>query len=118
MKLDNILRENNMLTYGELNSMQIRVLVGLATGKLSDETASEREQVVLDQLRDFGLVDNFGELTPTGLKAAELGKKYGSLDRKRAAVRDAALNRTGRPSIDTGEEDALGYEDEDVVPGL
>lgn len=115
MKLNNILKENtgSGLTFRDLTSMHISVLVRLAKGQLSPETATPREQVTLDELANYNLVDDFGELTPTGEKAAELGAKHGSYERGEASLRTKALNRQGGNSTEIPTDDDYVDDDDD-----
>lgn len=122
MKLNNILKENlgkDRLRFNDLTSMQVSVLVRLAKGQLSAETASPREQVTMDELTDYDLLDTFGELTPTGEKAAELGATRGSTERGEAAVKVAAMNRTNKPDdVDALDNEYSGDDMEDVDSGV
>lgn len=119
MRLKNILNENygqtpNMLTFRDLASNQVAVLIKLSKGGLSSETASPRELAVLDSLRDLNLVTDYDELTDSGQKAAELGMKYGSFERRNAAKRDSELNRNGGSSEVDLDFDDSGAEEIDL----
>lgn len=117
MDINNLLKEYNetspVLTYRDLNSMQVSCLVRIMDETLSYETASPREMATIDSLIDLGLVDDAYQLTSAGLRAAQLGKKYGSKDRRRASVTDTKLNRTGGQATRyTDVDDNAGYESE------
>lgn len=109
MRLKNIVNEDYntgvALTYRDLNSMQVAVLIKLAKGTLSEETASPRELAVLDSLINLNLVDDFYNLTKSGERAAQLGIKYGSFDRRRAAKQVASTPTS------TDVEDNIDFDD-------
>jgi hypothetical protein len=114
MKLRSVLRESAVLTFRDLNSMQVGVLKKIAkSGDDFLDMATPNEMATLDSLKDLNLVDDSYELTPTGQRAAELGTKYGSSDRRQAGKQDSMLGREGGQAqryTDQGEtgEDAAG----------
>jgi hypothetical protein len=121
MKLVTLLNENAMLAYRDLDDIQLTVLRRLATGKVDAETASPREQAIMDQLADLGLVDSMSyEPNESGLKVADLVQRYGSRDARQVHNKMQKLGATdfGAPRKftdvgDTGED--IGNDDE-VAP--
>ena len=60
------------MSVSDLNSLQIRTLKRLSTGAVDIETASNKEVDLIMELIELGLVDNDGELTPSGQEAIEV----------------------------------------------
>lgn len=97
MQIRNLINEsdsNLMLRFRDLNSLQVAVLKRILNGRLALDTATPREQQVVDELEALGLVDSMSfELTQDGERMAQLGSKYGSFQTKEAGRRDDALGR-------------------------
>lgn len=96
MKILNILlAESAMLAFRDLTDLQTTVLRRVVLGKSTYQTASPREQAVMDELVDFGLLSDLSfEATPRGVKVAELAAKHGSTEGKEIQRRSAALGAT------------------------
>lgn len=77
MKIQEILNENAVLAFRDLDPMQTAVLNKIGANRA---LVSQREQDIMDNLVDLGLVDLGGELTDQGAKALELVKRYGTRD--------------------------------------
>lgn len=92
MKILNVLiNESAALAYRDISDLQTTVLVRIAQGKTSPETASPREQAIMDELVDLGLLVNLSyELTQQGAAVANMGAKYGPRDARQMAQRKAA----------------------------
>lgn len=120
MKITELLTENAMLAFRDLTSLQVAILKRLVDGRLSADTASPREMQALEDLATLGLVDDLTfSLTQQGERVAELGRKYGSFERKTAAHRDAALGRkpfgARRGYTDNGDLDDVEIDDVDSL---
>lgn len=92
MKILNVLiNESVAALYRDLTDMQSIVLMRIADGKTSYDTASEREQGIMDELADLGLVDFPAyELNMKGQMVASMAQKYGPRDARMMAKRKAA----------------------------
>jgi hypothetical protein len=110
MKLKTVLKEHAMLTYRDLESLQKYMLVRLDSGNLDYDNISAKDWATINGLQDLSLVDDSLELTPIGKRAAELGKKYGTFDTKRAGERDRKLGRTGGPATRYTDDENAGDE--------
>ena len=93
MKIQDILlSESSMQAYRDLSHIQTSVLQRLVAGATTYETASPREQAVIDELVDFGLVSDLSfEPTQRGAVVANLATKHGSRDGREVQRRSAAL---------------------------
>lgn len=96
MKIQDLLCENAVLAYRDLDATQSAVLTRIANlvskGEYDPDTASPREIAIMDQLVDFGLLDSMSmEPTEAGLRVANLSKKYGSHDARDMSRRQQAL---------------------------
>lgn len=60
-----------VMSVSDLNSLQIRTLKRLSSRAVDIETASDKEVDLIMELIELGLVDNDGELTPSGQEAIE-----------------------------------------------
>lgn len=86
-----LVTENAALAYRDLSNAQTIVLMRVAAGKTSYDTASEREQAVMDELVNFGLLSDLSyEPTPTGMRVADMGRKHGPNDARILQKRNAA----------------------------
>lgn len=111
MKIQEILNENAVLAFRDLDPMQTAVLNKIGTGRA---LVSQREQDIMDNLVDLGLVDLGGDLTDQGTKALELVKRYGTRDARaiqRRSLKPSQLGPRGSYTDkgDVGED--LGSED-------
>lgn len=96
MKLKAILKEDGaVLTFRDLNSMQIALIKKLAKGEIDYENLSPNAWAVINSLQDLDLVDQQLNLTQKGVRASEIASKVGGTDLRRAGVRDRMLGRTG-----------------------
>lgn len=95
MKILNVLiNENAGLAYRDISDIQTTVLMRVASGKSSYETASPREQGVMDELVDLGLLTNLAyEVTDKGSLVAGMANKHGPRDARLMAQRRAAAGR-------------------------
>lgn len=98
MQLKTVLKENAMLTFRDLSSFQIAMVKKIADGNFDLDNLMPKDWAIMDQLQDLGLIDAQYNLTPVGSRAAELGKKFGSTDLRRARETDKMLGRTGSPA--------------------
>jgi hypothetical protein len=112
MQIKQLLNENAVLTFRDLNSRQVSVLKRIANGSLDPELANEKELEVLDSLVDMGLLTDLAyELTPQGQRVVQIARKYGSsLETRDAGLRDEKLNRLpfekgNRRYVDLGDND-------------
>lgn len=72
-----ILSENAVLTFRDLNSLQSTTLIRVARGKVDYETASPREQAIMDELASLGLLDDLSyEPTEDGMRVAQIASRY------------------------------------------
>lgn len=93
-----LLTESAIAAYRELDDTQSIVLMRLASGKTTGDTASPREKAVMDQLADFGLVNDLSyELTQQGAAVANLAQKYGPRDARMVQARVAKVGQTPAP---------------------
>jgi hypothetical protein len=92
MKILNVLiNESAALAYRDISDMQTTVLMRVASGKSSYETASPREQGIMDELVDLGLLQNLSyEPTQKGSMVAGMATKHGPRDARIMAQRKAA----------------------------
>ncbi len=92
MKILNVLiNESAALAYRDISDMQTTVLMRVASGKSSYETASPREQGIMDELVDLGLLQNLSyEPTQKGSMVAGMAMKHGPRDARLMAQRKTA----------------------------
>lgn len=84
-----LITESAAQAYRDLTSVQTTVLLRAANGQTSYDTASPREQAILDQLVDFGLLNDLSyEPTQKGSIVANMARKYGSRDARVMARRN------------------------------
>lgn len=119
MQIKELLNENAVLTFRDLNSRQVSVLKRIANGSLDPDLAGENELPVLDTLADMGLLTTLGyELTPQGERVVQIARKYGSsLETRDAAMRDRKLGRDSferRRYSDVGDGDDFADVDADT----
>lgn len=89
-----LLNENAMDLYRDLTANQNTVLNRVVGGKVTFDTASPREQAVMDELVDLGLLDMAYEPTKLGRGVSHIaGNKHGSYDGREIQRRMAALGR-------------------------
>lgn len=81
------------LSFNDLNSLHIAVLKKIANGDLSQETARPREIEVMDELSNFGLLDDTGQLTNQGQRMAKRSSMGNSAELRQVAQRDGKLGR-------------------------
>ena len=94
MKIINLIQEQqdhtpskNRLNFNDLTAIEVAAIRGVADGRVDFENASDRMLDVLEQLKDYGILDQSYELTQSGLKANELAKKHGSYEKRQAQQR-------------------------------
>lgn len=92
MKILNVLiNESAALAYRDISDIQATVLMRIASGKSSFETASPREQGIMDELADLGLLQHLSyEPTQQGSMVANMATKHGPRDARILAQRRAA----------------------------
>jgi hypothetical protein len=117
MKILNIiLNESAVAMYRDLTDTQSIVLIRAASGKTTYETASEREQGVMDELAELGLLNDLSyEPTQKGQAVAELAHKYGPRDSRIMAKRNAAAGRA--PVKGDGRYSDVGDHGDSIEPG-
>lgn len=105
MKIKNLLEDHDRgrparrLNFNDLSAIEVAAIRGIADGRVDFENASDRMLDVLEQLKDYGLLDQNYELTQSGLKANELAIKHGSYEKRQAQQRQAQQRQT-KPSPD------------------
>lgn len=93
MKILNVLlSESAAEAYHNLSHIQTTVLMHAVSGKVSYDTARPETQEIMDQLVDFGLLDQTSfEATPDGMRVAGFASKLGSRDARTMQQRNAKL---------------------------
>lgn len=91
MKIQDILNENAVLAFRDLEPMQTAVLNKIGSGR---PLISQRENDIMDNLIDLGLVDLGGDITDQGVKTLELVKRYGTRDARAIQQRTAKLGQS------------------------
>lgn len=107
-----LVTENAAVAYRDLSDIQTITLMRVAAGKTEYDTASPREQGIMDELVDFGLLNMSYEPTPTGLRVAQMGQKYGPRDARRLSQRNAAAGVS--PVVGDGRYSDVGDRGEDL----
>ena len=113
MKISNLIQEQqdhtpskNRLNFNDLTAIEVAAIRGVADGRVDFENASDRMLDVLEQLKDYGLLDQSYELTQSGLKANELAKKYGSYEKRQAQERKSKEPQK-QPELDQNRYDDI-----------
>ena len=117
MKILNVLiNENAALAYRDLSDAQTIVLMRVAAGKTHYDTASPREQAIMDELVDFGLLQNLSyEPTMRGSAVVNMANKYGPRDARMLAQRKAAAGI--KPVRGDGRYSEVGDSSDNVEAG-
>ena len=117
MKILNVLiNESAALAYRDATDIQSTVLMRVASGKSSYETASPREQAIMDELVDLGLLQNLSfEPTQKGATVANMAAKLGPRDARIAAQRKAAAGI--KPVQGDGRYTDVGDAGDAIEPG-
>lgn len=99
MKILNVLvAESAMTAYRDISDTQTIVLMRVAAGKVAYETAHPREQAVMDELVDLGLLTDLSyEVTPKGASVASMAQKRGPRDARLVQQRNDKAGLTQKP---------------------
>lgn len=117
MKILNVLiNESAAEAYRNIDDMQTTVLMRVASGKSSYDTASPREQGIMDALVDLGLLQDLSyEPTQKGSMVANMAMKYGPRDARIMARRKEAAGI--KPVKGDGRYSEVGDSSDAVDPG-
>lgn len=102
------------ISFGDLNTLQVRTLLRLADGSVDIDTASEKEYDIMSDLYDLGLLDQEYNLSERGQKAVAIAQKRGGSaevqDAKRRQERLANFDRNNG-SVGSNEVDDIEIQD-------
>ena len=117
MKILNVLiNESAACAYRDISDTQTVVLMRVAAGKTHYDTASPREQAVMDELVDLGLLQDLSyDLTQRGAAVANMAQKYGPRDARMLAQRKAAAGI--KPVRGDGRYSDVGDAGDNIEPG-
>lgn len=111
MRIEILLNETQFLpstdtvSFSSLTPMQINVLRKLNDGLIEYETATQREQLTIDQLEDLGLVVQ-GMISPAGEKMVGVSDSEGySSYAKEAGLKDRLNKRSDIGGRRTADQD-------------
>lgn len=118
MRIEIILNETQFLpstdtvSFSSLTPIQINVLRKLNDGLIEYETATQREQLTIDELEDLGLVVQ-GMISPAGEKMVEVSDSEGySSYAIKAGITDKKLGRDNLGGRRTSDQDITSTMDD------
>ena len=85
MRIQNLLSENYTpaapepikLTFRDLNSLQVGLLLKIANGEVDVDSANEKQFDIMSDMVEMGLLTRDYDLSPSGAKAVEIAQKTG-----------------------------------------